>query len=86
MFSTLIFIGLNRKQPSTTPAAKKILATILTGEKPPGYDWVITVADGSPREYFVHKKVLADASPTLEVRAFIVSSVSFLSFWMQRTA
>ncbi|KAL6735014.1 hypothetical protein Aduo_005494 [Ancylostoma duodenale] len=60
-------IDLKLKQPSTTPAAEKVLATILAGEKPPGFDWVITVADGSPREYFVHKKVLADASPTLEV-------------------
>uniref|UniRef100_A0A0K0CTY8 BTB domain-containing protein n=1 Tax=Angiostrongylus cantonensis TaxID=6313 RepID=A0A0K0CTY8_ANGCA len=59
-------IDLNLKQPSTTPTAEKVLATILAGEKPPGYDWVITVADGSPREYFVHRKVLADASPTLE--------------------
>ncbi|KAE9416289.1 hypothetical protein Angca_001317, partial [Angiostrongylus cantonensis] len=60
-------IDLNLKQPSTTPTAEKVLATILAGEKPPGYDWVITVADGSPREYFVHRKVLADASPTLEI-------------------
>ncbi|RCN30890.1 hypothetical protein ANCCAN_23333 [Ancylostoma caninum] len=62
----ILFISI-RKQPSTTAAAEKVLATILAGEKPPGFDWVITVADGSPREYFVHRKVLADASPTLEV-------------------
>ncbi|VDM57024.1 unnamed protein product [Angiostrongylus costaricensis] len=51
-------IDLNLKQPPTTPAAEKVLATILAGGKPPGYDWVITVADGSPREYFVHRKIL----------------------------
>ncbi|KAK6042111.1 hypothetical protein COOONC_20386 [Cooperia oncophora] len=66
-FSIEGLINLNLEQPSTTPAAEKILAKILNGEKPPGYDWVITVAEGSPREYFVHRKVLEDASPTLKV-------------------
>ncbi|KAK5966385.1 BTB domain-containing protein, partial [Trichostrongylus colubriformis] len=60
-------INLSLEQPPTTPAAQKVLAKILDGEKPPGYDWVITVAEGSPREFFVHRKVLEDASPTLKV-------------------
>lgn len=60
-------IDLKLEQPATTPAAEKILTKILAGERPPGYDWVITVADGSPREFFVHRKVLEDASPTLHV-------------------
>ncbi|VDK56274.1 unnamed protein product [Cylicostephanus goldi] len=68
-------IDLSLKQPKTTPAAEKILSIILTGEKPRGFDWVITVAEGSPREYFVHKKVLADASPILQVLVHTHSSL-----------
>nr|CDJ81669.1 Protein ZK418.2, isoform a [Haemonchus contortus] len=60
-------INLNLEQPPTKPSAQKILTIILNGGKPPGYDWVITVAEGSPREFFVHRKVLEDASPTLKV-------------------
>ncbi|WKX94631.1 hypothetical protein Q1695_011701 [Nippostrongylus brasiliensis] len=60
-------INLELEQPATTPAAENVLAKVLSGEKPPGYDWVITVADGSPREFFVHRKVLQDASPTLQI-------------------
>ncbi|VDM66353.1 unnamed protein product [Strongylus vulgaris] len=68
-------IDLSLKQPSTTPAAEKVLSTIMAGEKPPAFDWVITVAEGSPREYFVHKKVLADASPILQVLVHTHSSL-----------
>ncbi|KAK6734627.1 hypothetical protein RB195_018050 [Necator americanus] len=66
-FTLDTLVNLNLKQPNASPAAEKVLATILAGEKPPAFDWVITVGEGSPREYFVHRKVLADASPTLEV-------------------
>ncbi|VDO35020.1 unnamed protein product [Haemonchus placei] len=60
-------INLNLEQLPTKPSAQKILTIILNGGKPPGHDWVITVAEGSPREFFVHRKVLEDAKRCKQV-------------------
>lgn len=44
----------------------KILEKILQGEDVPKSDWVITVGEGSPRDFHVHAPVLVNASFTLK--------------------
>uniref|UniRef100_A0A1I7W6Y5 BTB domain-containing protein n=1 Tax=Heterorhabditis bacteriophora TaxID=37862 RepID=A0A1I7W6Y5_HETBA len=67
-FSITTLVNLELHQPSTIESVERVIRIILNGDKPAHFDWVITVGQGSPREFFVHRKVLANSSPILDNR------------------
>ncbi|PAV80891.1 hypothetical protein WR25_06896 [Diploscapter pachys] len=56
-----------KPNPSIAPANAAALETILSGEKPNGWDLVLTVGEGHPQFFYVHAKIIAHASTALEV-------------------
>uniref|UniRef100_A0A8R1EDZ8 Uncharacterized protein n=1 Tax=Caenorhabditis japonica TaxID=281687 RepID=A0A8R1EDZ8_CAEJA len=64
------YIDLNIRQAHVTPNSNAILGKILAGEEVPKCDWVISVGEGTRRDFHVHGVVLANASLSLKVRNF----------------
>lgn len=61
------YFPLDVKEETPTEATSLWLQKILSGEKTPKSDWVITVNEGEPSSVHVHGPVLADASFLLSV-------------------
>ncbi|CAI2348598.1 unnamed protein product [Caenorhabditis sp. 36 PRJEB53466] len=59
------YVDLNLRQAHVAPNSHEILGKMLLGEVVPKSDWVITVGDGSPRDFHVHGAVLTDSCLTL---------------------
>ncbi|CAJ0928775.1 unnamed protein product, partial [Mesorhabditis belari] len=50
-----------------SPTATMVLDKVVKGEKTPQWDVVLTCGEGERKDFFVHKSVLSDASPTLKL-------------------
>ncbi|GMT31624.1 hypothetical protein PFISCL1PPCAC_22921, partial [Pristionchus fissidentatus] len=69
-FALSKIIDLKARTTTVTDRAEGILDLIVRGERPPGYDWAITVAESEvpgPGLFFVHKAALGSISDIFKV-------------------